>query len=168
MAHPAAGEAQGATRWTVALCCVLVVALGVAASAAQRRLAPSDQEVLVDLERRWNAAFYQKDASFIETILADDFVATYDDGSRGDKAKELSLAAAFDRRVESAVPDDFTVKEYGDTAVVRFTLRVVGIRQGERAETNLRYTDVWVLRDGRWLCVSSHSTQVRAEPSHIQ
>ena len=168
MAHPAAGEAQGATRWTVPLCCVLVVALGVTASAAQRPLAPSDQEVLVDLERRWNAAFYQKDAAFIETILADDFVATYDDGSRGDKAKELSLAAAFDRQVESAVLDDFTVKEYGDTAIVWFSLRVVGIRQGQRAETNLRYTDVWVVRDGRWLCVSSHSTQVRAEPSPVQ
>jgi len=84
------------------------------------------------------------------------------------KAKELALAAAFDRRVESAVPDDFTVKEYGDTAVVRFTLHVVGIRQGQRAETNLRYTDVWVLREGRWLCVSSHSTQVRTEPSPAQ
>jgi ketosteroid isomerase-like protein len=150
---------------TVPLFFVLVVVLGVAASASQRRPVQSDQDVLADLERRWNAAFYQKDAAFIATILADDFVATYDDGSRGDKAKELALAAAFDRRVESAVPDDFMVKEYGDTAVVRFTLRVVGIRQGQRAETNLRYTDVWVLRDGRWLCVSSHSTQVRAEPS---
>ena len=168
MAHPAAGEAQGAKRWTVPLCCVLVVALGMAASASQRRVAPSDQEVLVDLERRWNAAFYQKDTAFIETILADDFLATYDDGSRGDKAKELSLAAAFDRQVESAVLDDFTVKEYGDTAIVWFSLRVVGIRQGQRAETNLRYTDVWVVRDGRWLCVSSHSTQVRAEPSPVQ
>jgi len=66
------------------------------------------------------------------------------------------------------VPDDFTVREYGDTAVVWFSLRVVGIRDGQRAETNLRYTDVWVVRDGRWLCVSSHSTQVRAEPSPVQ
>jgi hypothetical protein len=24
----------------------------------------------------------------------------------------------------------------------------------------LRYTDVWVLRDGRWQCVSTHSTRV--------
>ena len=148
--------------------CVLAIALTLTASASQRRPVQSDQDILIDLERRWNAAFYQKDAAFIESILADDFVATYDDGSRGDKAKELALAAAFDRRVESAVPDEFTVKEYGDTAVVRFTLRVVGIRQGQRAETNLRYTDLWVIRDGRWRCVSSHSTQVRAEPSPAQ
>jgi len=149
----------------VPLACALLVALTVAATASQQRAVQSDQDVLVDLERRWNAAFYQKDTAFIGTVLADDFVATYDDGSRGSKATELALAAAFDRRVESAVPDDFTVKEYGDTAVVRFTLRVVGLRQGQRAETILRYTDVWVIREGRWLCVSSHSTQVRAETS---
>ena len=148
--------------------CVLAVALAVAGPASQRRPVQSDQDVLVDLERRWNAAFYQKDAAFIETILADDFVATYDDGTRGDKAKELALASNFAQQVESAVQDEFTVKEYGDTAVVRFTLRVVGIRQGQRAETNLRYTDLWVIRDGRWRCVSSHSTQVRAEPSPAQ
>jgi ketosteroid isomerase-like protein len=140
--------------------CVLLVGLGVAGSALPQRPVQSDQEVLVDLEQRWNAAFYRKDAAFIETILADDFVATYDDGSRGDKAKELALAAAFGQQVESAVPDEFTVKEYGDTAVVRFTLRVVGLRQGERVTTLLRYTDVWIVRNGRWQCVSSQSTQV--------
>jgi len=135
--------------------------MGVVVSASQRRPAQSDQEVLVDLERRWNAAFYKKDAAFIETILADEFVATYDDGTRGDKAKELTLAAAFDQLVESAVPDEFTVKVYRDTAVVWFTLRITGLRQGERAETVLRYTDMWVVRDGRWQCVSSQSTQVK-------
>lgn len=142
----------------------LVVALAAAVAAAapppQQRPVQSDQDVLVDLERRWNAAFYRRDAAFIATVLADDFVATYDDGSRGDKSKELALASAFAEQVESAVPDEFTVKEYGDTAVVRFTLRLVGLRQGQRAETLLRYTDVWVIRDGRWQCVSSHSTRV--------
>ena len=131
-----------------------------AAPASQPRRVQSDQEILVDLEQRWNMAFYRRDTAFIATILADDFVATYDDGTRGDKAKELALASNFAEQVESAVPDEFTVKEYGDTAIVRFTLRLAGLRQGQRAETVLRYTDVWVLRDGRWQCVSTHSTRV--------
>ena len=139
------------------------MAMGAAIPAAQRPPVQSDQDVLVDLERRWNAAFYTRDAAFIETILADEFVATYDDGTRGDKAKELTLAATFAQRVESAVPDEFTVKVYRDTAVVWFTLRIAGLRQGQRAETVLRYTDVWVVRDGHWLCVSSQSTQVSAK-----
>jgi hypothetical protein len=35
-------------------------------------------------------------------MLADEFMATYDDGSRGDKARELALVAEFNQQVESA------------------------------------------------------------------
>ena len=142
------------------LCCALATILVVTASASERQPAESDQEVLIKLERGWNEAFYRKDTRFIESILADEFMATYDDGSRGDKAKELALAAEFNQQVESAIPDEFTVRVFRDTAVVWFTLKLVGIREGRRAEMQLRYTDVWVIRDGRWLCVSTQSTRV--------
>ena len=145
------------------LCCVLAAGWTVAAAASQRPPAKSDQQVLIELEQGWNEAFYQKDIAFIEGILADEFVATYDDGSRGDKARELALATEFNQRVESAIQDEFTVRVYGDTAVVWFTLRLVGIRQGERAELTFRYTDVWVLRDGMWQCVSTQNTKVDPE-----
>ena len=140
------------------LCCMLLASCVVPVAAAQR--VQSDQDVLIGLERGWNEAFYKKDAAFIETLLADEFIATYDDGRRGDKATELALVAAFDQQVESAVPDEFAVRVYRDTAVVWFTLRLVGIRQGQRSEMALRYTDVWIVRDGRWQCVSSQSTRV--------
>jgi hypothetical protein len=144
------------------LCCVLAAAATTTASASQRPRAESDQQVLMKLERQWNDAFYKKDVAFIETILADEFTATYDDGSRGDKAKELALAKEFNQQVESAVQDEFRVRVYGDTAVVWFTLHLVGIKQGQRSELTLRYTDVWVLRDARWQCVSTQSTRVTA------
>ena len=130
------------------------------ASASQSPPVRSAQQVLVALERDWNEAFYRKDIAFIRNVLADEFIATYDDGSRGDKAKELALAAEFNQQVESAIQDEFTVTVYRDTAVVWFTLHVVGIKQGQQAELTLRYTDVWVMRDGQWQCVSSQSTRV--------
>jgi ketosteroid isomerase-like protein len=141
---------------------ILAIASTVSASSLQRPPVESDQQVLIKLEQGWNEAFYRKDVVFIDSVLADEFIATYEDGSRGDKAKELALAAAFNQQVESAVQDEFMVRVYRDTAVVSFTLRVVGIRQGKQANLTLRYTDVWVMRDGRWQCVSSHST--RANP----
>ena len=140
--------------------CVLAATCAVPAFALQSPPVESDQQVLIKLERGWNEAFYRKDVAFIENILADEFIATYDDGSRGDKAKELALAAEFNQQVESAIQDEFTVGVYRDTAVVWFTLRLVGIRQGQRADLTLRYTDVWVMRDGRWQCVSTQSTRV--------
>jgi ketosteroid isomerase-like protein len=127
---------------------------------AQRGSVQSDQEILIALERGWNDAFYKRDVTYIENLLADEFIATYDDGTRGDKQKELALVATFNQQVESAVQDDFIVKVYRDTAVVWFTLNLVGIKQGQRSPLTLRYTDVWVFRDGRWQCVSSQSTRV--------
>ena len=141
------------------LCCLLAVVSSVAASAAQRPV-ESDLEVLIRLEQGWNEAFYRKDAAFIENLLADEFIATYDDGRRGTKETELKLVKEFNQQVESAIPDQFIVKVYRDTAVVWFTLRLVGVREGQRSEMSLQYTDVWVVRDGRWQCVSSQSTRV--------
>lgn len=148
-----------AMRLRTLLCCVLAAATA-SVAAGQSPPARSDQQVLIELEREWNRAFYRKDVKFLDSVLAEEFVATYDDGTRGDKAKELALSAAFNQQVESAVQDDFTVRVYRDTAVVWFTLNVVGIKQGQRAELRLRYTDVWVMRDGRWQCVSSQSTRM--------
>jgi ketosteroid isomerase-like protein len=142
------------------LCCLLASAWAVTAFASQEPPVQSDQQVLIALEQRWNEAFYRHDAAAIKNILADEFMATYDDGARGDKAKELALAAEFNQQVESAIQDEFTVKVYRDTAVVWFSLRLVGVKQGQRAELTLRYTDVWVIRDGRWQCVSTQSTRV--------
>ena len=144
------------------LSCLLAFAVATATVGAQR--VQSDQDVLVGLERGWNEAFYRKDVAYIERLLAEEFTATYDDGRIGDKATELALVTAFDQQVESAVQEYFAVRVYRDTAVVWFTLRVVGIKQGQRAELTLRYTDVWVIRDGRWQCVSTQSTRVTPPP----
>jgi ketosteroid isomerase-like protein len=150
------------TGWPWLLGSIVLAALSVTAS-AQRSAVESDQQALISLERAWNDAFYRKDVDFIQNLLADEFVATYEDGTRGDKPKELKLLAEFNQQVQSATQDEFTVKVYGDTAVVWFTLHLVGIKQGQRAELTMRYTDVWVLRGGRWQCVSSQSTRVSAQ-----
>ena len=146
-------------RWLWLVGFVLAIVFAIPRTAASQPI-KSVQEIIVELEKGWNEAFYRKDVKFIERLLADEFVATYQDGSRADKKKELALAEAFDQQVVSAIQDNFTVKVFGETAVVWFTLRLVGIKQGQKAELTLSYTDVWVLRDGNWRCVSAHSTRV--------
>jgi hypothetical protein len=145
-----------------ALVFLLATAWAVGAPGAQDRPVRSDQEVLTELERNWDTAFLHNDTTFIENVLADEFVATYPDGTRGDRAKELSLAAEFDQQIESSTLDDFLVKIYGDTAVVWFTRQLVGPSQGRRLELTYRYVDVFVWRAGRWQCVASQSTKVNA------
>jgi ketosteroid isomerase-like protein len=148
--------------WRATLFCFLTVVLGVPA-VAQSQGVKSDQAILMQLERDWDAAFRRNDAAFIDGILADEFVVTYDDGSRGDRAKELALAASFNQKLDSSTLDEFIVKEYGNTAIVWFALHLVGPSKGQTLELLYRFVDVFVLRDARWQCVSSQSTRVVAQ-----
>jgi uncharacterized protein (TIGR02246 family) len=144
-----------ATLFVVALCSVTT-------AASQPKPVLSAQEILIQLERDWHAAFLRKDVATIANLLADDVIFTYGDGARGDKARELALVAEFNQQVDSSVQEDFIVRVYRDTAVVWFTQRMVGPVQGKPTEVAYRYTDVWVLRDGRWQCISSQSTKLTA------
>ena len=145
---------------TFASAVIVMTVLAGAVSATAQGSDRKNAQSLIQLERSWNEAFYRKDLKFIESILADEFMSTYEDGSRADKKKELALTEAFDQAVQSAVQDDFRIRVFGETAVVWFTLHLVGLKQGKPSELTLSYTDVWVLRDGNWRCVSAHSTRV--------
>ena len=155
-----------ALTWRAALLCILTAAFSSTtfgssfAPSAQR--AKSDQEILIQLERDWDAAFHRRDVAVIANILADEFMTTYGDGARGDKAKELKLAAEFNQQIDSSTLDDFTVKVFGDTAVVWFTQHMTGPSKGVPLTVVYRYIDVFVLRAGRWQCVASQSTKVTA------
>ena len=136
------------------------VLLAAGATTASAQSVKSAQQMLMDLERQWDAAFRTRDVKFIEGILDPDFIATYEDGTRADKAKELALAGAFNQQIDDSDLDDFTIKINGDTAIVWFTLRLLGPVQGKPVEIAYNYIDVWVLRDGRWKCIGSQSTRL--------
>lgn len=143
-------------RATLAILLVAATSL----SAQSQRRAQSDQDVLIKLEKDWDFAYHHKDVKFIENVLAKEFVATYAEGQRADRAKELQLAAEFNQQIDSSVLDEFTVKIYGDTAVVWFTQKLTGPSKGQPLTLTFRYIDVFVMRDGRWQCVASQSTRV--------
>ena len=146
--------------WREPIVGVLLVACAATSSYSQSRRGQSDQQILQQLEREWDAAFLGNDVARVENILADEFIATYDDGSRGDKAKELKLVAEFNQEIESSTLDDFTVKVFGDTAVVWFSRHLAGPSKGRRLVLTYRYLDVFVWRANRWQCVASQSTKV--------
>src|SRR4029453_15365910 len=108
------------------MCAQLLLAAAVlifaaSSAGAQDQRGRSDQEILMQLGRDWEAAFRTGGVRGIDSILSEEFIASYDDGSRGDRAKELSLAAEFNQNIESSVLKEFTEKIYGAPAVVWFT-----------------------------------------------
>jgi hypothetical protein len=109
----------------------------------QAELTPEEQE-LVQLERTWDAAFVAKDIRFIERVLADEFVATYGDGTRGDKAAELAQTLDFDQQVNSSVLDSFRVR-IGTRRSSGSAATSAQERQGGRDHDRGR------VREARWL-----------------
>ena len=145
------------------VCGAVLVIAALSHGAAAQRPVQSTQEILMQLERDWVAALQRNDADFVDKVLAPEFVSTYGDGSRGDRVRELQLVKEFNQQVDSWTVDEFTVKVFRDTAVVWFTQRMVGPVKGVPTEIVTRYMDVFVNRDGTWLCVGSQSTKVTAK-----
>jgi ketosteroid isomerase-like protein len=54
--------------------------------------------------------------------------------------------------------DDVKVRQYGETAVATGRTEAKGSYRGLSASVVLRFTDVFVRRDGRWQAVASHAS----------
>ena len=134
-----------------------------AATVYAQRPVRSAQQILEQLERDWVEALQRNDVDFVNNVLAPEFVSTYGDGSRGDRVRELQLVKEFNQQVDKWTVDEFTVRVFNETAVVWFTQRMTGPVQGKPTEIVTRYMDVFVNRDGKWLCIGSQSTKVTAK-----
>ncbi len=115
---------------------------------------------LITLEKEWQKAFERKDTAFISRLLADDFITTYGDGSRGNKPAELSEVFSTEEQMESVVADEYVVKSYDNFAIVLFKVTSKGIRHEKPFEGMFRYMDVFKKVDGRWQCIASQNTRI--------
>jgi ketosteroid isomerase-like protein len=116
---------------------------------------------LTEIEARLARAWVERDRDFLEEILSDDWAVV--DAAGGVRSKKQVLAEAFDTselQVDSARIEDVAVRLFGDTAVVRGRSEVAGSYNGESMAVSLRFTDVFVQRSGRWLCIASHASPI--------
>jgi len=118
-------------------------------------------EVLRGIEERLGRAWVEGDRSFIEQILADDWSVTDLTGRVLKKAEVLEEAfGAKDRKVLSMLIDEISVRSFEDWAIVTGRTQAAGEYRGEAAEVTLRFTDVFVYRNGNWQVVASQATLI--------
>ena len=113
-------------------------------------------------EQRWEASFSQHDASVTEELVAEDFFGTTSGGRVGSKATMLAEIAKDTSVYNSSVSEEMTVHMYGsNVAVVTGVARESGkSASGKPFSQAYRFTDTWVLRDGRWQCVAASALAV--------
>ncbi|MET8677459.1 nuclear transport factor 2 family protein [Streptomyces sp. NPDC004647] len=116
------------------------------------------QAQLVAVAEDWAAAIVSNDAARIAEFIADDWVIVSESGVSA-KAYFLSLVESGELTHSAMnLVDQARVRVYGDTAVLTVRMTNTAHYQGRRFDADEWTTDVFVKRDGRWLCVLSHIT----------
>lgn len=104
---------------------------------------------LKKLERAWFDAVVKNDATTLDRLFADDFIATGSDGLFIDKAAMKATLSQI--RLDEIRSENFKMRLYGNTAVV--TGNSTYLRDGRKLGSSA-HTAVWVRRQGRWQAVS--------------
>lgn len=122
----------------------------------------TDQAATVaDLVQKLARAWVDRDRTFIEALLAPDWSVTDSSGAVLTKQQVLDQTfASTDRSIDAMTIDQVQVRMFADTAVVTGRTRASGKYQANSVTATLRFTDVFVLRAGRWVIVASHGSSV--------
>src|SRR5882762_11359738 len=121
----------------------------------------SERNNLIVLERMWNQAQVSRDSTAIAGMIGDKFVNTEYDGEVSNRGKFLADFADPKFAPSLMNIDGLEVEMYATTAVVTGNYHVKGLYASKPYEHFGRFTDTWILQDGKWLCVASHSSLVK-------
>ncbi|MFH0518269.1 nuclear transport factor 2 family protein [Streptomyces sp. M41] len=120
--------------------------------------ASADATRLADTAHDWAAAMVSDDPARIAEFMADEWVIVSETG--------ITTRAQFLEFVESGdlthsafqLAGEPRIRLHGDSAVVTARVTNTAHYKGERFDADEWTTDVFVRREGRWLCVLSHIT----------
>jgi ketosteroid isomerase-like protein len=113
-----------------------------------------DEAALVQAEQRWARALEEQDVAALACILADDFEDADITGALADRSQTLARAAK-PRGVHHAL-SDLRAHRYGDFGYIRGI--ATAFTENGRRTLKIRFTDVYVYREGRWQCVAGHES----------
>lgn len=135
---------------------VALISIGMAAQQAD----PRESRLLV-LERLWNEAQVNRDASALEALVSSRFVNTEWDGELSDKQRFLADIRDPRFKPKALNIQDVKMNFFGETAVVTGIYHAQGTYQGKPYDHVGRFTDTWVQDLGKWQCVASHTSLLK-------
>ena len=121
-------------------------------------MANDTEHELLKFGEEWAAAMVANDADRIGSFMADEWVMV---SERGLSTKEYFLEFVRGGQLTHSMFEmrgDARIKVYGETAVL--SARIVNTAHfgGQQFDADEWTTDVFLKRDGKWLCVLSHIT----------
>jgi len=122
---------------------------------AQNKSSTAASQVLA-LEKKWNDVYKRGDIAVMDSLLADDFIITVEDGSTFSKSGYIAHNGDSTVHVEISEMSDLQVRMHGNTGVVTGAYHEKGTDKGKPYEYRDRFTDVWSYVNGRWQVLASH------------
>ena len=113
---------------------------------------------LTVIEEQLAASWVAGDHRYHERILSDDWSVIDPTGNILTKADVLREAFSGERKITKGKVDQINVRDFGEWAIVTGRTQMAGTYQGTKMDVTLRFTDVFVRRDGEWRCVASQGT----------
>jgi ketosteroid isomerase-like protein len=146
-------------RITFALLLSGVRCTSIAAQAATSGSAAEDSVRAVEQARA--QALLKADTVALSRMVADEFVEISRLGQVRTRADNIRDIASGDLRLTAVRYDSMTVHLYGDVAVLRGIADNTGTFRGFPFNGKIRYTRVFVRRDGRWQAVAMQQTMLQ-------
>ena len=131
--------------------------------------AAQTEKELRALQDEWAAARIKGDVNFLERFYAQELRLQVMDGSVVERKDDIAMFDRIRRGDQDTIKPsyikdvDMKISTYCDTAVVTGVENLKGSYKGNFSEMALRFTNVFVRRDGRWQLVLHHSTPVQAK-----
>ena len=127
------------------------------------------KQELIKLEEEWHNAYVKRDATLLERILADEYIAVGGSGRSISKAQAIEGLKNDTATYEYSTPYDMDFRFYDDAVVVIGRTKEKGKSQdGTEFSVEYRWTDVFVKRQGRWQCVAAQVVRIPTPPKPKQ
>jgi ketosteroid isomerase-like protein len=123
----------------------------------------SPEATIRDIEDKWEASVATHDASVAQAYLADDFRGI---SSKGKVMSKSNLLSEFKKDTDtytSAKNSKLDVRVFGGQFAIAtgISTEVGKSKDGKDFKRSFRWTDAWVLRKDKWLCVASQAMLVK-------
>jgi Domain of unknown function (DUF4440) len=113
----------------------------------------------IESDRARFEAQVKADVATLEKLLAPELTYVHSSGVLDSKDGYIGAIKSGKTKYKSIVPEEVTARTFGDVTIVNGKATVDLLSDGKDVHLLLRYTDVWVKRDGKLQMVSWQATR---------
>jgi ketosteroid isomerase-like protein len=116
----------------------------------------SDSATVRALELQVMESYKERKIEQLASLLDEDFVITFEDGSTFSKTGYISYSATPSVKIDVAEMSDLKIRMHGSTAILTGGYHERGDNKGKAYDYRDRFTDVWIKSSGKWRLAASH------------